>query len=1343
MFQNIVKVLGGDPHKREIQKMIPILEQINLFEDQFEALSNEALRAKTDEFRQRFSDGESLDDLLPEAFAAVREASKRTIGLRHYDVQMIGGISLHRGNIAEMRTGEGKTLVATLPLYLNAITSRGVHLVTVNDYLARRDARWMAPVYQALGLSVGVLQMATRTENGKNAFLIDLSKTSPHEDQHQLQMVLRAEAYKADITYGTNSEFGFDYLRDNLTMRLSDRVQRGHYFSIVDEVDNILIDEARTPLIISGPAADQAEWYIRMSQVIRQLQPEDYEVNEKDRTVSLTEIGESHVEEILGETLRDPDRPEDITPEQAQKLGYLEQALRAQFLFRRNKDYLVQGGKVVIVDEFTGRLMPGRRWSDGLHQAVEAKEGVKVEAENVTYATITLQNYFRMYEKLAGMTGTALTESEEFYKIYKLDVLPIPTNLEYQAVKNDSPLEEVATKDDDGYKVAYFSHRNDPEKMPVYWRRKDYPDVVYRSEEAKLRAISLEIIERHIKGQPILVGTTSVEHSELLGDRLRAEPVRTLLQTLLIRQIWLEKNNRQEEERAIPELQFLNTPIDQLKTPELRQFARTLDFSLNLEEPENLDRLAVYFRIEDNLKPRLVSVLQAGIPISVLNARKHDEESQIIARAGAFGAVTIATNMAGRGVDIKLGGELPEDILADVNHVLAKTGLDPYVLNNEERRRELIKIPPEEYGIYEEAAQSFMQYMDNMERVRALGGLHVIGSERHEARRIDNQLRGRASRQGDPGSSRFYLSLNDELMRLFGGPNVENLLKRLNIDESLPIESGMVGRLVEQSQERVEGSNFDVRKHLLEYDDVLNTQRKRIYTQRDRVFTKEDLSEDVMEMLHSELEKRIPAGLKDEEGPWRLLAYLEEIQPPLRYADIHYPSFSFRLLVNEIRKQLPTGDFSQDKIKDVLINIADQALAAEDEHLLHSLDSLLESTGLSLQNQIDDRLETLDTYFESIGDFEEGLPRRKPQELLDELSGMVHVPLRLQGDQLRRLEEADEGIKKIIQQQVTSTMVAITATRVVGGLRRRLPEAADMRLTARPDSEWKEIADQVYEKTADLLNQRRDRLFGATGQIPRDVEALLDRAVGGELSDEFLISALMQIAQGTRTVFDKKTHRQMRQSTSRLNYVFLAAQLLAAVPSDQITQIILEHLEGAIDALRSAMGLAEWDRIQQNNITLSQVDPAVQEKFVEALGEERYKKSASLPLSEVDEDYKSIACEVIGDKVQTEIYRHILLSVISDLWVEYLTKVEALRVSIGLEAYAQRNPLVEYKSKASEMFSQLLGDIRMGVISRMFAYQPRRTQTAVAETAGEFEDAPSSKSETLQPVEQKKKRRRH
>jgi preprotein translocase subunit SecA len=1345
MFQNIVKVLGGDPHKREIEKMVPILEQINLLEDEFEKLSNDELRAKTVEFRKRFTDGETLDDLLPEAFAAVREAGKRTIGLRHYDVQMIGGLTLHRGNIAEMRTGEGKTLVATLPLYLNAITSRGVHLVTVNDYLARRDARWMAPVYNALGLSVGVLQMAARTENGKNAFLIDLNKTSPHEDQNQLQVVLRNEAYKADITYGTNSEFGFDYLRDNLTMSLAERVQRGHYYAIVDEVDNILIDEARTPLIISGPAADQAEWYIRMSQVVRQLQPEDYDINEKDRTVSLTEIGEIHIEEIMGETLRDPDRPEDITPEQAQKLGYLEQALRAQHLFRRNKDYLVQNSKVVIVDEFTGRLMPGRRWSDGLHQAVEAKEGVKVEAENVTYATITLQNYFRMYEKLAGMTGTALTESEEFYKIYKLDVQPIPTNLEFQATRNDSPLEEINSKDEEGYKVSYFARRNEPEKKPVYWRRKDYPDVVYRTEEAKLRAISLEIIERHAKGQPILVGTTSVEHSDRLGDRLRAEPVRTLLQTVLIRKVWLEKNNRQDEERAIPELEFLNTPIDQLKTPDLRTFARTLDLSINLEEPENLDRMCTYFQLDEALKPRLISVIQAGVSLSVLNARKHDEESQIIARAGAFGAVTIATNMAGRGVDIKLGGELPEDILADVNHVLSKTGLDPYVLNNEERRREILQLSVEDYSIYEEAVKEFLLYMDNMERVRELGGLHVVGSERHEARRIDNQLRGRAARQGDPGSSRFYLSLNDELMRLFGGPNVENLLKRLNIDESLPIESGMVGRMVEQSQERVEGANFDVRKHLLEYDDVLNTQRKRIYSQRDRVFTKEELSEDVMDMLHSELEVRIPAGLKDEEGPWRLLAYLEEIQPPLSYEEISYPSFSFRLLLNEIRSKLPKGEISLDQLQAVLVDVAERALAAEDEHLLHSLDLLLTSTGESLDTQIDERLDTLDTWFEGVGDVEEGMPQRRPQELLDELTGLVRVPLRLQSDQLRRLPQADRDVKEVLKQQISAALLAITATRVVGSLRRRLPEAADMRISVAQDADWKQIADQVYAATAEILAQRKDRLFGSGAQVTRDMETLLERVGSSELSDTFLVNSLMMIAQGSRMVFDKKTHRQVRQTTNRLNYIYFAAQLLGSVPSADMTATVLQHLEGAIDALRSAMGRSEWNRLLQSNITLSQIDQAVQVKFIEAMGEERFKASATNPLTEQDEEYKAVACEVIGTKVQTEIYRHILLSVISDLWVEYLTKVEALRVSIGLEAYAQRDPLVQYKSKASEMFSQLLGDIRMGVISRMFAYQPRKNATTTGEAGPvtEEEHALPSTSPAQQNVDQKKKRRRH
>ncbi len=907
MLNKFVQALGGDSHKREVQKLTETVAKINDLEPSFEALTDGALLGKTAEFRARLGTGETLDDLLPEAFAAVREAGKRTIGLRHYDVQMVGGMTLHSGKIAEMRTGEGKTLVATLPLYLNAIAERGVHLVTVNDYLARRDARWMAPIYATLGLTVGVLQMAARTENGTKAFIIDLEKESPHEDQHQLCLVSRAEAYRADITYGTNAEFGFDYLRDNLTMSLADRVQRGHFFAIVDEVDNILIDEARTPLIISGPAQDEAEWYIRMSQVVRQLRPEDYEVNEKDRTVNLTEIGEAHVEEILAMPLRDPERPEDITPEQARTLGYLEQGLRAQFLFRRNKDYLVQAGKVVIVDEFTGRLMPGRRWSEGLHQAVEAKEGVKVEPENITYATITLQNYFRMYEKLAGMTGTALTEAEEFHKIYKLEVLPIPTNLEYSAALTNAELVEIEGRDSDGYKYKYYAQKADPERAPRYWKRKDFPDVVYRTAEAKLRAICLEILRYYTLGRPQLVGTTSVEHSEILSDRLSAEPIRRVAQTVLLREAWLKAHPDHGGERAISELEFMNSPVKELNIGEMRQIGRNLGLSaFNPDDPANIETLLKYLNLDEELAPRLVSAMQGGIPHQVLNARKHDEEALIIARAGTFGAVTIATNMAGRGVDIKLGGELQDEIYADVVRVLSKAGIDPYDMTLPQMRAALEQVPREEYGIYETAVDEFFRFLDDAVRVRQLGGLHVIGSERHEARRIDNQLRGRAARQGDPGSSRFYLSLEDELMRLFGGNQAENLMRVFNLDVSLPIESGMLGRIVEQAQERVEGNNFDIRKHLLEYDDVLNKQRKIIYGERDQVFSKPDLQEDVLEMLHTELERRIPEGLDDEEGPWKLLAFLEEIQPTMVFdpEGVITPSFPMKLAVDELDAKL-------------------------------------------------------------------------------------------------------------------------------------------------------------------------------------------------------------------------------------------------------------------------------------------------------------------------------------------------------------------------------------------------------------------------------------------------------
>ncbi len=1350
MFQKIVRALGGDPHKREVERISKIVQQINQLEPAFEALSDDALRAKTDEFRRRLGGDETLNDLLPEAFAAVREAGKRTIGLRHYDVQMIGGVVLHEGKISEMRTGEGKTLVATLPLYLNALTGRGVHLVTVNDYLARRDARWMAPIYAALGMGVGVLQMAARTENGRMAFVVDLEKHSPHEDQHQLKLLPRAEAYKVDITYGTNSEFGFDYLRDNLTMRLEDRVQRGHYFAIVDEVDNILVDEARTPLIISGPASDETDQYKVMAQVVKALNPDDYEINEKDRAISLTELGEAHVEELLGQPLRDPERPEDINLEQARLMGYLEQALRAEYLFRRNKDYLVQGGKVVIVDEFTGRLMPGRRWSDGLHQAVEAKEGVTVEAENVTYATITLQNYFRMYEKLAGMTGTALTEAEEFYKIYKLNVQPIPTNLEFVATETNSELVQMEDKDPDGYRYTYYIRRGDAQRSPLFWKRKDYPDVVFRTEEAKLRAITKEIIHYFVKGRPLLVGTTSVEHSERLSDRLSAEPLRRLMQTLLIHQAFLTRHNRQQDERAIPELQPLNEPVEKLQTGDLRQLTRALDLNvgMNPEDPANLATLISLLDLSDADQPRLLEALKGGVPHKVLNAKRHDEESQIIAGAGAFGAVTIATNMAGRGVDIKLGGKLPEEALADTNRVLARAGIDPYDLTNEERLRALDKVTAEEIGIYEEPVAAFRQYMSDMERVRELGGLHVIGSERHEARRIDNQLRGRAARQGDPGSSRFYLALEDELMRLFGGGQVENLLKRLNIDESLPIESNLVGRLVEQSQERVEGANFDVRKHLIEYDDVLNSQRKRIYDQRNRVFTKEDLSDDVLEMLRSELQERIPRALKDEEGPWKLLAYLEDIQPPLQFEDITYPTFTQRLLVDAVRQGIPTAGDPVNGLRAALLGVAERSLLAEKEHLLKSTNTMLEKTEDQLEQQRSERFDALDAFMESAGAVEEGSPPRRPQELLEELSSLVRAPIKLTNDQLRRLPDASPDLIEIIRRQIDENILSLGLSRVMGAVRRRLPEIAETRINVQ-GSDFGEIADGLMKLVENTFDARINRLVGEGQQVARDIDPLLDRAGEAALEESRLIELLQAMARGTRLVFDRKTHRQTFESVQRLTYVYHAARLVEDSTPQNITADVLEHLEGAQLALVRALGRMEWQHRVQNQRTLAQENEPMLAQLSEALGENVFNALAEQPLDAFEPELRDQVCDVLGARVQNDIYRHILLTVISDAWVDYLTRVEGLRVSIGLEAYAQRDPLVQYKSQASDMFKNLLSEIRIGVVGRMFTYQPRRAAPpAEAPTANPPQPAFAAQTAPAgQPVQLqgsgKKKRKRH
>jgi preprotein translocase subunit SecA len=708
MIDNLLAKIFGTKNDREVKRIRPLVTAINDIEPQLQPLSDEQLAAKTVEFRQRLAQGATLDDLLIEAFAVCREAGRRALNMRHFDVQLIGGTVLHRGKIAEMRTGEGKTLVATLPVYLNALSGKGVHVVTVNDYLARRDSEWMGKIYHALGMSVGVIV-------------------------HGLDDDERRAAYDCDITYGTNNEYGFDYLRDNMKFRLIDCVQqRGHNFAIVDEVDSILIDEARTPLIISGPSEESTDKYFRITKIIPRLvrgeviegkEPGekfttgDYTVDEKHRSCALTEEGVLKCERLLGIDNM-------YAPEHIDLNHHVQQGLRAHVLYIRDREYVVKDGQVIIVDEFTGRLMPGRRWSDGLHQAVEAKEGVKIERETQTLATITFQNYFRMYGKLAGMTGTAETEAAEFGKTYNLDVIAIPTNRDMV--------------------------------------RKDAIDIVYRTEEEKFRNAAEEIRRLNEKGQPVLVGTISVEKSERLSAILKKK----------------------------------------------------------------------------------------GVRHEVLNAKHHEREAAIVAQAGRYGAVTVSTNMAGRGTDILLGGNA--EFMAREH--LRKENKDPD------------QVDPAEW---QPVFQRYKQQCDaEHARVVAAGGLHILGTERHESRRIDNQLRGRAGRQGDPGSSRFYLSLQDDLMRIFGGERVQNLMLKLGMEEDVPIESGLITKRIAAAQKAVEAQNFAARKHLLEYDDVMNKQRKAIYAMRRGLLEGGDQKETILGyvkgILASHLEVRAPEGRRAE-----------------------------------------------------------------------------------------------------------------------------------------------------------------------------------------------------------------------------------------------------------------------------------------------------------------------------------------------------------------------------------------------------------------------------------------------------------------------------------------------
>ena len=697
MFVRLLNILFGSNNDRELKRLKPQVDQANAFEASLQPLDDQGLSEKTQTFKKRLEAGETLDDLLPEAFAVCREMSRRKLGMRHFDVQLLGGMILHQGRIAEMRTGEGKTLVATLPIYLNALEGKGAHLVTVNDYLAKRDAQWMGPLYHGLGLSVGIIQHEA-------SFLFDPTYDAPDKRLQYLRPCSRQEGYGADITYGTNNEFGFDYLRDNLVVTdVEQGVQREPNYAIVDEVDSILIDEARTPLIISGPTEQSTDLYYQIDHIIPKLKrEEDFTIEEKTKTVSLTDEGNVKVEKLLG-----VDNLYDL--KHLNLVHHVVKALQAHALYKRDVEYVVKDGEVVIVDEFTGRMMPGRRWSDGLHQAVEAKEGVKIANENQTLASVTFQNYFRMYNKLGGMTGTADTEAAEFAKIYNLEVNVIPTN-----------------------------------RSMI---RMDHPDVVYRTEKEKFEAIADDIKEHYEKGQPVLIGTISIEKSERLSALLK----------------------------------------------------------------------------------------QRGVKHNVLNAKFHEKEAEIVAQAGQKGAVTIATNMAGRGTDIVLGG------------------------NAEALFKQQVIYKGEELS-EEEQAKAFEAIKTscdaNKVEVLAAGGLHIVGTERHESRRIDNQLRGRSGRQGDPGSSRFFLSLEDDLLRIFASERVSNLMLKLGMEEGVPIEHRMVTKSIENAQKKVEGHNFEIRKHLLEYDDVMNKQREVIYKHRQSVLRATDVTEEILDMVEG-----IGAGL--------------------------------------------------------------------------------------------------------------------------------------------------------------------------------------------------------------------------------------------------------------------------------------------------------------------------------------------------------------------------------------------------------------------------------------------------------------------------------------------------
>ncbi len=1384
MLKNLYTRFTGDPNEKELARLKPLVAEINAREPYIQKLSDAQLRAKTDEFKARLNDAlraprarvaelreqfavadtdtrrvmeeelkqaektlldaerAALDDILPDAFACVREASIRTIGLRHFDVQLIGGMVLHEGKIAEMKTGEGKTLVATLPLYLNALLGRGAHLVTVNDYLARRDAQWMGPIYHALGLSVAALQQGEE----KQALIFDPTFQAATREMNFLRTCERQDAYRADITYGTNSEFGFDYLRDNMAWRLEDRVQRELYYAIVDEVDNILIDEARTPLIISGPAGEASEEYYRLAELVRKLSPDHYTIEARTRSITLTEAGYDRVEDLLGQRLTNPDRPEETDPAQAKIMHHLEAALKAEYLFKRDKDYIVRKGQVIIVDEFTGRLMPGRRWSDGLHQAVEAKERLPIQPESVTYATITLQNYFRLYKKLAGMTGTAKTEEDELYKVYGLSVVVIPTN---------KPMIRV-----------------------------DHPDQVYRNEEAKWRAVVIEVAQTYTRGQPLLIGTTSVEQSERLSQRFAADKFDTLARAKLLQRIVETRDDLSDKQRATLKL-ILSRSLDEppenfeealssrlfheydldavinatrkmpvrevlrakqssgkrgaaqtkLNEKELAALhERDLRFAARLEErglrldgaralcdeitahpddmakiasrfglslelaldvyndlrlsreelnhinralidslgdgesvrdeyrvraadmdvivkrlflhsddvarlakklgvnaaplaPENADATREIFGIED--LDAIAKILREGIPHAVLNAKEHEKEAGIIARAGELHAVTLATNMAGRGVDIKLGGELREETLNEIGRILRRHGIDPYNLTFDQIADALEKIPPADYELDKEHVERFKNYMFQRVKVRELGGLRIIGTERHEARRIDNQLRGRSGRQGDAGSSRFYVSLEDEIMRRMGG---KGLMDRVWI-EDIPIEHDWVTKSLEQAQIKMESYNFDIRKHLLEYDDVLNKQREIIYGQRYRILTKADLRDDVRSWFEEEIARILAENAKDaDDAHARLLIHLDALMPGFfRAENDFWPPYSLALV------QRALGESPNAK---TILAAAQRAMELHREFIVQTIVpevvNQFESEYRAKWDELEDLAKnTLATMRQEAEEQQRPLDART---LTQGIAQAVGLPLDVRSE--RGMELSERALLDAVRRAFDVRVVDQTIRRVA----KRANMPFEFRWTPNGDLNFDSLRDDLGDALADAYTKQANKYLA---EIEREIGERIKSAE--EAQGTRLAFNLLALAHTRQAAFDPHTHRRFEVMVPRFPWVHLAATY---VPRER------EKLREEISAY--------W------NQSLDQL----------------------VPLRG-------------GAAAFNDLLRELMLSVVSMQWVDYLTAIESLREGIGLQAFGQRDPLVEYKRRAFEMFQDLYARIRSQVVSYLFTYQYR------------------------------------